>query len=163
MAIHWIFNSANIRVFKTLILKTFLIFISRVSSLHLRLNMRVCVSLNWTVLHSSRFPHTDDTHTQLGWKFKYLFGGGCCYVFFPNSCADFFTFNSVSFQLFDCRNHVRVIQPMENGNRLYICGTNAHNPKDYVIYVSIVVFRFSFFFGEHYRVEMRRKCHQNEV
>lgn len=24
---------------------------------------------------------------------------------------------------------------MENGNRLYICGTNAHNPKDYVIYV----------------------------
>lgn len=25
---------------------------------------------------------------------------------------------------------------MENGNRLYICGTNAHNPKDYVIHVS---------------------------
>lgn len=23
------------------------------------------------------------------------------------------------------------------GNRLYVCGTNAHNPKDYVIYVSI--------------------------
>lgn len=26
---------------------------------------------------------------------------------------------------------------MDNGNRLYVCGTNAHNPKDYVIYVSI--------------------------
>lgn len=24
------------------------------------------------------------------------------------------------------------------GDRLYICGTNAHNPKDYVIYVSIL-------------------------
>ncbi|KAL7301621.1 hypothetical protein TKK_0005630 [Trichogramma kaykai] len=33
---------------------------------------------------------------------------------------------------FDCRNHIRVIQPM-NGNRLYICGTNAHSPKDWVI------------------------------
>lgn len=29
---------------------------------------------------------------------------------------------------------------MDNGNRLYICGTNAHNPKDYVIYVSFLVF-----------------------
>lgn len=42
------------------------------------------------------------------------------------------------FQGFECRNHIRVIQSMENGNRLYICGTNAHNPKDYVIYVSII-------------------------
>lgn len=39
-------------------------------------------------------------------------------------------------QHFDCRNHIRVIQPMSK-NRLYICGTNAHNPKDWVIYVSI--------------------------
>lgn len=38
-------------------------------------------------------------------------------------------------QHFDCRNHIRVIQPMSK-NRLYICGTNAHNPKDWVIYVS---------------------------
>ncbi|XP_055308240.1 semaphorin-2A-like [Sitodiplosis mosellana] len=37
-------------------------------------------------------------------------------------------------QRFECRNHIRVIQSMENGNRLYICGTNAHSPKDYVIY-----------------------------
>lgn len=43
---------------------------------------------------------------------------------------------SIPFQLFDCRNHIRVVQSMDNGNRLYICGTNAHNPKDYVIYVS---------------------------
>lgn len=27
---------------------------------------------------------------------------------------------------------------MENGRRLYICGTNAHNPKDYVLFVSIL-------------------------
>ncbi|XP_061387720.1 semaphorin-2A [Musca vetustissima] len=36
-------------------------------------------------------------------------------------------------QVFDCKNHIRVIQKMQ-GNRLYVCGTNAHNPKDYVIY-----------------------------
>ncbi|KAF2350737.1 Sema domain [Trinorchestia longiramus] len=34
---------------------------------------------------------------------------------------------------FECRNHIRVIQPMSN-DRLYVCGTNAHNPKDWVIY-----------------------------
>lgn len=37
----------------------------------------------------------------------------------------------------ECRNHIRVIQPMNfNGQKLYVCGTNAHNPKDYVINVS---------------------------
>ncbi|KAL5285645.1 Sema-2a.2 family protein [Megaselia abdita] len=40
-------------------------------------------------------------------------------------------------EIFDCRNHIRVIQPMENGRRLYICGTNAHNPKDYVLYANL--------------------------
>ncbi|GIY33105.1 semaphorin-2A, partial [Caerostris extrusa] len=35
---------------------------------------------------------------------------------------------------YDCRNHIRVIQPIGDGNRLYICGTNAHNPMDYVIH-----------------------------
>ena len=40
------------------------------------------------------------------------------------------------FQHYDCRNHIRVIQPMGDGSRLYVCGTNAHNPKDLVIYVS---------------------------
>lgn len=48
-------------------------------------------------------------------------------------------FFSSLFQLFDCRNHIRVVQSMDNGNRLYICGTNAHNPKDYVIYVSCLI------------------------
>lgn len=38
----------------------------------------------------------------------------------------------------ECRNHIRVIQPMNfNGQKLYVCGTNAHNPKDFVINVSI--------------------------
>lgn len=37
---------------------------------------------------------------------------------------------------FDCRNHVRVIQGIGDGSRLYVCGTNAHNPKDLVINVS---------------------------
>lgn len=37
---------------------------------------------------------------------------------------------------FDCRNHIRVIQPMSK-NRLYICGTNAHGPKDWVIYANL--------------------------
>ncbi|EDW31848.1 GL10746 [Drosophila persimilis] len=40
-------------------------------------------------------------------------------------------------QVFDCKNHVRVIQSMEQGDRLYVCGTNAHNPKDYVIYSNL--------------------------
>ncbi|KAF7399723.1 hypothetical protein HZH68_008315 [Vespula germanica] len=38
---------------------------------------------------------------------------------------------------FDCRNHIRVIQPMGDGNRLYMCGTNAHSPKDWVIYSNL--------------------------
>ncbi|XP_021968718.1 semaphorin-2A isoform X2 [Folsomia candida] len=37
---------------------------------------------------------------------------------------------------FDCRNHIRVIQAMGDGDRLYVCGTNAHNPKDWVINLS---------------------------
>lgn len=51
-------------------------------------------------------------------------------VYFP-----FFSF-LVYPQFYDCRNHVRVIQPMGDGSRLYVCGTNAHNPKDWVINVS---------------------------
>ncbi|XP_071453669.1 semaphorin-2A-like [Hetaerina americana] len=38
---------------------------------------------------------------------------------------------------FDCRNHIRVIQPMADGSRLYICGTNAHSPKDWVIHSNL--------------------------
>ncbi|XP_026815096.1 semaphorin-2A isoform X1 [Rhopalosiphum maidis] len=38
---------------------------------------------------------------------------------------------------FDCRNHIRVIQSIGDGSRIYICGTNAHNPKDYVIYSNL--------------------------
>lgn len=48
-------------------------------------------------------------------------------------------------QFYDCRNHVRVIQPMGDGSRLYVCGTNAHNPKDWVINVS-THFNKNFFF-----------------
>lgn len=43
-----------------------------------------------------------------------------------------------SLQHFDCRNHIRVIQPMGDGSRLYICGTYAHNPKDWVVHVSTI-------------------------
>ncbi|KAG8282640.1 Semaphorin-2A [Homalodisca vitripennis] len=38
---------------------------------------------------------------------------------------------------FECRNHIRVIQPVGDGTRIYICGTNAHNPKDWVIYSNL--------------------------
>ncbi|XP_049774301.1 semaphorin-2A isoform X1 [Schistocerca gregaria] len=38
---------------------------------------------------------------------------------------------------FDCKNHIRVIQPMGDGSRLYICGTNAHSPKDWVVYSNL--------------------------
>ena len=59
-----------------------------------------------------------------------------------------FSFSFVLFlsQFYDCRNHVRVIQPMGDGSRLYVCGTNAHNPKDWVINVSCsstLLFAFS--------------------
>ncbi|XP_076356078.1 semaphorin-2A-like isoform X2 [Tachypleus tridentatus] len=37
---------------------------------------------------------------------------------------------------YDCRNHIRVIQPVEGG-KLYICGTNAHNPMDWVIHTNL--------------------------
>lgn len=55
-----------------------------------------------------------------------------------------FNFLPLLSQHFDCRNHIRVIQPMGDGNRLYMCGTNAHSPKDWVIYVSICVFVLHF-------------------
>ena len=38
---------------------------------------------------------------------------------------------------FDCRNHIEVIQPIGDGNRLYICGTNAYSPKDWMIYTNL--------------------------
>ncbi|XP_077297385.1 semaphorin-2A-like [Arctopsyche grandis] len=38
---------------------------------------------------------------------------------------------------FDCRNHIRVIQPIGDGQRLYVCGTNAHSPKDWVLYLNL--------------------------
>jgi len=38
---------------------------------------------------------------------------------------------------FDCRNHIRVIQPIGNGDQLYVCGTNAHQPRDQVIYSNL--------------------------
>jgi hypothetical protein len=38
---------------------------------------------------------------------------------------------------YDCRNHIRVIQPIGDGSRLYICGTNAHSPRDEVVYANL--------------------------
>lgn len=38
---------------------------------------------------------------------------------------------------YDCRNHIRVIQPIGNGERIYVCGTNGHSPKDQVIYSNL--------------------------
>ncbi|EEB16176.1 conserved hypothetical protein [Pediculus humanus corporis] len=52
-------------------------------------------------------------------------------------------------EYFDCRNHVRVIQAIGDGSRFYVCGTNAHNPKDWVIYVSLnylIFYLFIIFF-----------------
>jgi hypothetical protein len=62
-------------------------------------------------------------------------------MFFLLLSIDFFYF---SIQFYDCRNHVRVIQPMGDGSRLYVCGTNAHNPKDWVINVSTQNIHFNF-------------------
>ncbi|XP_041972853.1 semaphorin-2A-like isoform X2 [Aricia agestis] len=38
---------------------------------------------------------------------------------------------------YECRNHIRVLQPMGDGDRLYVCGTNAHSPKDWVVYLNL--------------------------
>ncbi|XP_075210954.1 semaphorin 2a [Lycorma delicatula] len=38
---------------------------------------------------------------------------------------------------FECRNHARVVTPIGDGTRLYVCGTNAHNPKDWVVYSNL--------------------------
>ncbi|XP_023220113.1 semaphorin-2A-like isoform X2 [Centruroides vittatus] len=38
---------------------------------------------------------------------------------------------------YDCKNHIRVIQPINDGNRLYVCGTNAHHPTDWVIHANL--------------------------
>ncbi|XP_055338493.1 semaphorin-2A-like [Paramacrobiotus metropolitanus] len=33
---------------------------------------------------------------------------------------------------FHCQNHIRVIQPLAKGQYLYVCGTNAYRPKDWI-------------------------------
>ncbi|XP_076333624.1 semaphorin-2A-like isoform X2 [Tachypleus tridentatus] len=38
---------------------------------------------------------------------------------------------------YDCRNHIRVIQPVGEGNQLYICGTNAYKPMDWIIHANL--------------------------
>ena len=48
---------------------------------------------------------------------------------------------------FDCKNHIRVIQAIDN-DRLYVCGTNAHSPKDLVIYSNLThLARHEFYAG----------------
>lgn len=48
---------------------------------------------------------------------------------------------------YDCRNHIRVIQKIDY-NRLYVCGTNAHSPKDVVIYNNLThLARHEFYAG----------------
>ncbi|XP_075679801.1 semaphorin 2a isoform X2 [Dermatophagoides pteronyssinus] len=43
-------------------------------------------------------------------------------------------------ELYDCRNHIRVIQPIgTNHDRFYVCGTNAHNPKDWIINSNLTI------------------------
>lgn len=37
---------------------------------------------------------------------------------------------------YDCRNHIRVIQSI-GGNKVYICGTNAYSPKDWVLHSNL--------------------------
>jgi len=37
---------------------------------------------------------------------------------------------------FDCRNHIRVIQ-MVQGSKLYVCGTNAHAPRDWILHTNL--------------------------
>ncbi|XP_023340558.1 semaphorin-2A [Eurytemora carolleeae] len=38
---------------------------------------------------------------------------------------------------YDCRNHIRVITPIGDGEMLYVCGTNAHNPADLVVFANL--------------------------
>ncbi|KAL3250003.1 hypothetical protein MRX96_055617 [Rhipicephalus microplus] len=38
---------------------------------------------------------------------------------------------------YECRNHIKVIQPIGDGTKLYICGTNAQNPRDMEIYLTL--------------------------
>ncbi|XP_077513121.1 semaphorin-2A-like [Amblyomma americanum] len=33
----------------------------------------------------------------------------------------------------ECRNHIRVIQPIGNGSTLYVCGTNSRDPTDWQV------------------------------
>ncbi|EEC02951.1 Semaphorin-2A, putative, partial [Ixodes scapularis] len=37
---------------------------------------------------------------------------------------------------YECRNHIKVIQPIGDGSKLYVCGTNAQNPRDLEIFSS---------------------------
>ncbi|OQV16107.1 Semaphorin-2A [Hypsibius exemplaris] len=35
---------------------------------------------------------------------------------------------------YHCQNHIRVVQPLLKGQYLYICGTNAFRPKDWIVH-----------------------------
>lgn len=35
---------------------------------------------------------------------------------------------------YDCMNHIRVIQPIGDGSRIYVCGTGAYNPRGLILY-----------------------------
>lgn len=37
---------------------------------------------------------------------------------------------------YDCHNHIRVIQPIGDGSKMYVCGTYAHDPRDFVFQVN---------------------------
>ena len=40
-------------------------------------------------------------------------------------------------QSYDCRNHIKVIERVgRHRDKLYVCGTNAYNPRDYLIHAS---------------------------
>ena len=58
---------------------------------------------------------------------------------------------------YDCRNHIRVIRPIGDGSRLYICGTNAHR------YLLTHVFQYSLSLSREstYRVFHLRMCFLN--
>ncbi|XP_076336169.1 semaphorin-2A-like isoform X1 [Tachypleus tridentatus] len=40
-------------------------------------------------------------------------------------------------EVYDCKNHIRIIQPIGDGSRFYVCGTNAFSPMDWVVHANL--------------------------
>ncbi len=103
-----------------------------------------CGDLYYRTLHLSRHPETGEETLYAG-AMDALFRLDPANVSSADCVADTLSLpasNAASCvsrgkdEDYDCRNHIRVVQTVAGG-RLYVCGTNAHSPRDLVVHANL--------------------------